>query len=149
MEKTAVLVIEATKEFTVPLERLYEAWTREADLKQWWKPMGNTLTAVTNELKPGGSIRYSFESPEHNPAFEIHGAYQEVAAAQKLVYTWNWEVHNNDIQESEFQLTIIFSAQGSGSRLHVKQENFKSEEALQPHKQGWEKSLNDLKLFLG
>ncbi len=148
MEKTDALVVEATKEFSVPPERLYEAWTQEADLKQWWKPMGNNLTSVTNDLKPGGSVRYSFESPDHNPAFEIHGSYQEVVEAKKLVYTWNWELHNNDIQESDFQLTIVFSAQGTGSLLQIKQENFKSEEALQPHQQGWEKSLNDLKNFL-
>ncbi len=144
MENNSSLEVQATKKFNVPVQRLYEAWISEKDLKQWWHPMGNQLMQLVNELKEGGQILYAFETAEQKPAFKISGEYKEVKEQQRLVYTWNWEVPDSAVGDSDFELTIVFSEAGNGSRLDVKQANFKTEEAIQPHKEGWEKALNDL-----
>ena len=146
MENKEGIALKTSKDFPVPVQRLYEAWTTENDLKQWWQPMSNKLTTMSNELKEGGKVHYAFETTEHNPAFEISGDYKEVKANERLVYTWNWQVPSDAIQDSEFLLTIEFVPQGNASRLEVKQENFTSEESVQPHKDGWEKALNALQV---
>jgi uncharacterized protein YndB with AHSA1/START domain len=148
MENTNDLKISLNKEFNVPVERLYEAWTSEKDLKEWWHPRENTLQSVTNDLKPGGKVAYNFTNNENKEVFIINGTYKEVEEGKKLVYTWNWQLPTATIQDSEFLLTIDFESTGNGSRLHIKQENFANEEAVQPHREGWEKGLSDLQQYL-
>jgi uncharacterized protein YndB with AHSA1/START domain len=148
MEKNQDLTVQCTRQFGVPVERLYTAWTTEADLREWWQPMGNVLSHMTNELQNGGALQYNFEATDGQPAFSIDGNYKEVVPNQRLVYTWNWKVPNDAIQDSEFLLTIAFRSEGNGSTIDVRQENFISEESVLPHRQGWEKALEDLQQYL-
>ncbi|HVF80562.1 MAG TPA: SRPBCC domain-containing protein [Flavisolibacter sp.] len=140
--------IELTKDFGVSAEVLYKAWTTEDGLKQWWHPMGNTLRGLTNELRDGGKVEYQFSTAEGEEAFTISGVYKEVLPVKKLVYTWNWKLPSPSVQDTDFLLTIEFTSTGSGSSLHVMQENFTSEEAVQPHREGWENALQDLAAYL-
>ncbi len=60
METNKTFKLETSKEFSVPAEQLYEAWTEPEQLKQWWKPIGNQLKEVHNDLKKGGRVAYKF-----------------------------------------------------------------------------------------
>lgn len=142
------LKLEIGKDFPVSVGRLYQAWTTEEQLKQWWKPMGSHLDHVQNDLKPGGKVEYHFENSEPSAAFTINGQYEEVAENEKLVYTWNWKLPGEHQVKSDFKLSIGFQKKGGQSRLHVLQENIHDEEAVKLQKEGWEKALNDLYQFL-
>jgi uncharacterized protein YndB with AHSA1/START domain len=106
------------------------------------------LQEVTNEIKEGGQIRYVFQNHQHNHPFQITGQYDEVKEGEKLVYSWNWEIPGQNAAESKFKLSVLFTNQDNGSRLEVKQENFADEEAIHPHREGWDKALNDLQQYL-
>lgn len=147
MESKDALTVHITKEFPVSTDQLYKAWVTEEDLKQWWKPMGAQLKSVTNELKEGGTVKYEFAGGDDH-TFSITGKYDEVKEKELLKYGWNWEIPNEPIENSQYTLTVKFSGQGNSSTLDVTQENFKDEESIAPHKQGWEKSLNDLQQYL-
>ncbi len=136
--------VSISKEFNAPVEKLYKAWTQEEPLKQWWKPMNKTLTEVVNNLHKDGDVRYVFE----DNSLIIEGKYMEVKENEKLVYSWNWQLAKDDIKDSSYKLTIEFSGKDDISNITVLQENFESEEGALPHKEGWEKGLNDLKEFL-
>lgn len=144
MEINKALQVEAGKNFSVSAHTLYESWTDPEQLKQWWKPMGNTLKEVTNDLKEGGSVRYIFDSDK----LIISGKYLEVKEKEKLVYTWNWELPNDAVRNAEYKLTITFKSKDSGSEINILQENFQDEETLLPHQEGWNKGLSDLENFL-
>jgi uncharacterized protein YndB with AHSA1/START domain len=136
--------VEASKEFTVPVERLYEAWNNPEQLKQWWKPLGNHLKEVTNDLKEGGAVKYIFE----NNSLVISGTYEEVKKNEKLVYSWNWEFPENAIKNASYKLTIQFSGKDNGSAIKVLQETVQSEEMVHPNEEGWDTGLTDLEKFL-
>lgn len=144
METNNQQKVEASKQFAVPVEKLYEAWNDPEQLKQWWRPLGNHLKDVTNELKSGGTVRYMF----NDDALVISGTYDEVKPNEKLVYSWNWEFPGNAVKNASYKLTILFSGQQSGSQVHVLQETIKSDEMLHPKEDGWEKGLEDLANFL-
>ena len=148
MQVKDAIQIELSKEFPVPVDRLFKAWTTEEDLKQWWKPMGNTLTGLVNELSTGGRVEYKFSTDEGVEAFTISGTYKEAQPGKKLVYTWNWKLPSLSVQDTDFLLTIEFATTGGGSSLHVMQEQFTSEEAVLPHKEGWEGALQSLETYL-
>ena len=140
--------VSLSKEFPVTAERLYQAWTSPEELKNWWHPMGNELTSVTNELEEGGMVRYEFKTGESDDNIKIEGKYETVRPAEQLVYSWIWQLPHQPVGNGDYKLNIRFEPAGDGSRLHVAQENFGSEEAVQPHKEGWEKALEELEAYL-
>jgi uncharacterized protein YndB with AHSA1/START domain len=148
MESAVAHNVEVSKEFNVPANRLYQAWTSEEDLRQWWRPMENQLKHLTNELKPGGEVVYTFESQEGKEVFTIKGTYKEVEPNSKLVYTWNWQLPTPTVHDSDFLLTVLFESTESGSRIRVKQDQFANEESVQPHREGWDKALESLHAYL-
>lgn len=137
------------KDFPVPARQLYLAWTRPEALKQWWHPMGNNLVEVQNDLQPGGTVRYVFQPGSEQEKIEISGEYETVEPEKKLVYGWNWHLPQATVGNGHYKLTIGFEEIGANSKLTVLQENFDSEEAVQPHQEGWEKALQDLEAFVG
>lgn len=144
-EATEIL---AEKDFSVPVEKLYNAWISPEALKQWWRPMGNQLKDVKNEVREGGEVVYTFETTDQKESLIISGNYQEVKQQEKLVYTWNWNFQNESLQDSEFLLTVEFKSNGSGSSISVKQQNLIDDETVQPHHESWEKGLTDLHEYL-
>lgn len=148
MESSSAIRLYVHKSFEVSPERLFEAWTGEEDLREWWRPMGNRLEKETNELKEGGQIRYEFRNADGGHILTIDGVYKEVQGKEKLVYTWNWNLAKETVGKATYLLEVRFLPQGNGSRLEVVQENFSDEEAVQPHKEGWETALQDLKNYL-
>lgn len=148
METNNAIQLTLSKDFNVPVARLYQAWITPDDLKQWWRPMGNILQHATTPPKQDGQIEYVFANEQGAHSFTITGVYKEVQEEKKLVYTWNWQIPAATVGDSAFLLTIEFSAAASGSRINVTQENFTDEEAVHPHQDGWEKALTDLQQFL-
>ena len=136
--------VDVSKDFSVPVDQLYDAWTSTEKLKQWWKPMNKTLTEVVNDIKEGGTVKYLFS----DNSLVIEGKYLEVKPKEKLVYTWDWDLPADDVKDSAYKLTIEFSKKNNQLAIHVIQENFENEEGTLPHKQGWEKGLEDLDKFL-
>jgi uncharacterized protein YndB with AHSA1/START domain len=136
--------VEATAVFDVPVEQLYEAWTQREQLKQWWQTTGFQLIDVNNELKDGGKITYVFENEE----LMISGEYEKVEQFKLLKYSWNWHFKDSANGGGSYTITVEFSQTDSGSSINVKQQDNSTEERIMPHKQGWEKGLDDLKEYL-
>ncbi|MXV49907.1 hypothetical protein GS399_02910 [Pedobacter sp. HMF7647] len=148
MENGKDLTIEISQNFEVSKEYLYKAWTVEDDLKQWWKPFECLLAHASADIRKGGKVQYEFNDKTGNKAFDISGEYKEVKENEALVYSWNWNVAADEVGKGEFELSIHFSVSDNGSSLQIKQNNFISEEALLPHREGWEKQLANLKDYL-
>lgn len=131
------------KEFNAVKDNLYRAWTEEGSLKSWWKPMDKTLVSVENDIRPGGKVVYTFEGD-----LKIHGEYKEAQPGEKLVYSWIWDLPENGVHGGDYQLTVSFGGEGEKSTLSVLQEAFQNEQSVQPHREGWEQALDDLKRFV-
>jgi uncharacterized protein YndB with AHSA1/START domain len=98
---------------------------------------------VENDIRQGGNVAYYFEDD-----LKITGTYKEVKEGDKLVYSWNWHMPEQNIHDGQFVLQITFNDEGNSSRLDVQQDNFKEEHAIKPHQMGWEEALKDLQTFL-
>ena len=131
------------EEFPVSKEALYKAWTEPGQLKQWWKPMEKQLEDVQNDIRVGGKVVYRFSEP-----FTINGECKKVKEGDTLVYTWIWNLPEEVVHKGDYLLTIKFNGNGNSSTLDVTQEDFMDEHAIQPHKNGWQASLNDLENYL-
>jgi uncharacterized protein YndB with AHSA1/START domain len=144
MEQNNFNKVEASKQFAVPVEQLFRAWNDPEQLKHWWKPMGNNLLEVTNDLKAGGTVRYTFEEQ----GLTISGTYDEVKENEKLVYSWVWEFPDNTLNNAAYKLTVHFSTTENGSEIRVLQEKIEDKETVHPNEEGWEKGLSDLEQYV-
>lgn len=143
MNSTQTFEVAIERNFNATKERLFEAWTKPEELKQWWHPLGRKLKDVENDVRPGGMVTYLFED-----GLKVSGEYSEAVPAEKLVYTWNWELPEEPVENGKYLLRISFEGQGEKSTLKVKQENFTDEQSIQPHREGWDHALDNLEDYL-
>ena len=136
--------LNVSKQFNCSKEALYSAWTQPEQLKLWWKPMGNTLTDVVNDIKEGGEVKYVFKENR----LTINGKYEKVKEHDLLEYTWNWHISSEPIPEAPYKLSVQFEGDEKNSSILVTQTGFKKDESVQPHQQGWEQGLQQLQDFL-
>lgn len=148
MEITKEKKLELSKEFPVSKGRLYDAWTKPEDLSSWWKPQGSKLEEVENDVKVNSNFRYVFGRTEDANSFIVSGKYLEVKEHERLVYTWDWESSEKTLGGGNFKLTVRFHNTENGCRVVISQEDLKEQETLAPHRQGWEKALDDLYNYL-
>ena len=80
---TAPFVI--SRVFDAPREKVWRAWTEEAQLRQWWGPKGFKVTHCKLDLRPGGMMHYCLRAPDGQ---EMWGrwAIREVAKPERLAW---------------------------------------------------------------
>ena len=142
--------IHASKTFKANVSDLYDAWINPDKLKEWWQPAGNRLVNVENNVRDGGEIVYEFSDAEGKRTLLINGQYKEVKPAQRLVYSWDWQVPGSEhLSDNRFELTVEFSGDENGSSIQVTQTNEEENESIHPKEKGWEDELERLNEFLG
>lgn len=132
--------LQVSKDFSCSKEKLFNAWTQENELKQWWKPLGKQLSHVTNEMKEGGKIEYQVE----DGSLKISGEYKSAQPQQRLEYTWKWHLESEPVEDTEYTLDVQFEGDESKCSISVSQQGFSNENSIEPHKQGWEQALQHL-----
>lgn len=135
------------KTFEANVKDLYQAWTTEDALKQWWKPGGRKLKSVEADIKEGGKIKYTFEEIDGSPLI-IQGVYKEVKPEEKLVYSWDLSLDKAPVENGEYTLTVEFSQAKGGSKITVHQDKDAEEEGIHPNQRGWEEGLKNLASYL-
>jgi uncharacterized protein YndB with AHSA1/START domain len=132
-----------TRTFTAPRERVFRAWTDPDALKQWWIPAaGFAVDAAAVDLRVGGLYRIAMRNPQ-GEVFYVTGAYREVRAPERLVYTWRWEGTQMDgIGES--LVTVDFRSRGRATELQITHERFPDAAVRDRHGSGWAGCLDQL-----
>jgi uncharacterized protein YndB with AHSA1/START domain len=72
------------RSFDVPVERMFEMWTRPEHLSRWLPPEGIEMEFIRGEIKPGGAIFARMYGPDIQ--FYFRAEYREVGA-NRIVYT--------------------------------------------------------------
>ncbi len=75
-----------TRVIDAPPEKVYAAWTQPDLLKQWFAPLPWTVSAVENDVRPGGTTSITMRSPEGED-FPSPGVFLEVVKNERLVFT--------------------------------------------------------------
>ncbi len=78
------LDLRLTRTVEAPREKVFEAFTRAEHLVRWWAPGGLSMPLCEVDLRPGGTWRYSFRSPE-GWEHSCVTVYSIVAPPRKLV----------------------------------------------------------------
>ena len=100
-----------TRSLYAPPEKVFNAWTQPALLKQWFAPMPWTTAKAELDVRAGGASLIVMRSPE-GKEFPSYGVYLEVVKNARLVFTdaftKAWEPSDKPFMLVE----LTFEAQG-------------------------------------
>ena len=142
-EKTS---LEIVRFINVPTDRVYDAWTDPAQLRQWFGPENVRTRNIKADVRVSGNYRWDLTSPE-GEEMSAFGEYKELVPGKKIVFTWQW--NDDEAWENRTSVvTIELVESGGGTELRLKHEQLPSEESRDRHHEGWNSLLDKLEQFL-
>jgi uncharacterized protein YndB with AHSA1/START domain len=137
-----------TRSFSVPRERLFDAWTNPQELKIWWQlGHGWKLNVAEIDLRVGGKYRIGLASSQSDAKHAVTGTFREVSVPERLVYTWVVEGPRTNDEESI--VTVEFHDKGTSTELVLKHDKLVGTESRQNTYDGWLTVLDGLARLLG
>jgi uncharacterized protein YndB with AHSA1/START domain len=76
---------EISRVYDAPRDKMWQAWTEPARLKQWWGPRGFKVHTCKVDLRPGGIFHYGMKAPDGSDMWGKF-VYREIKAPEKLVF---------------------------------------------------------------
>jgi uncharacterized protein YndB with AHSA1/START domain len=142
MSDDRTLVI--TRVLDAPRELVFAAWTDPAQAARWWGPRGFTTISAEMDVRVGGAWRRRMRSPK-GAAHVSHGVYLEIAAPERLVFTFSWEQGGAPGHGPETVITLTFADLGGGrTEFVLRQEGFATVAGRDDHNLGWSGALDRL-----
>ncbi len=72
-----------TREFKVPREKVFEAWTNPKLVQQWWGPANFESPFCSIDLKVGGKFHFCMRAPDGKDYWNV-GEYTEIVVPEKI-----------------------------------------------------------------
>lgn len=139
--------LKLVRSFSVPRERLFQAWTEPEELKKWWQlGHGWKLTVAEVDLRVGGKYTIGLSSTHNDAWHKVSGTFREVSIPERLVYTWS--VEDSRARQEESIVTVEFIDRGSSSELVLKHERIMGKEPRESNYNGWLLVLDGLTKML-
>lgn len=133
----------------VPVDLVWEAWTKPEHLKEWFTPRPWTVKECELDLRPGGIFRTVMCSPE-GQEFPNVGCYLEIVPMKRLVFTSVLLPGYRPAVDDELPFTgvVTMEKQGTGTRyiamaIHRDEKGREQHEAMGFH-QGWGTALEQM-----
>lgn len=155
-EKTDLVI---THIFDAPVERVWQAWTDAADIKQWWGPDGFTAPLAQMDVRVGGTSLVCMSHPDFGTNYSTWD-YKEIVPQTRLAFVHNLaDEHGKKLDPvaigmpSDFpvdQLQVItFKALGEGkTELTVTEYGWTPGQMMEMSRMGMEQCLNKMAAIL-
>jgi len=121
-------LIQLTRVLGAPPGEVFAAWTDPVLLERWWTGVGGWV-----EAKADGALH------------GVVGAYTEVAAPERLGFTWTWENDPSVMRGSEGSLVdIVLREASDGTQLSLIHPGLGGKLVKDMHEEGWNALLTSL-----
>lgn len=139
----------------VPRERVWSAWTRPEQLKQWFAPRPWRTVECDIDLRPGGIFRTVMRSPDGQEGVNL-GCYLELRTNERLVWTDallpGFRPSPPSSRLPSFTAVITLESHGNGTR-YTAVAMHRDEQARARHAElgfyaGWGQALEQLVSFI-
>lgn len=78
--------VEVTKTFNAPIERVWETWSNEELVKQWWGPKDYTCPTAKIDFREEGKYLLAMKGPDQKVIWST-GIYKEIFPLELIVCT--------------------------------------------------------------
>lgn len=142
------LKLEIRRVIRASRQRVFEAWTRPAEIRKWFGPAGSEVLEAEADVRQGGrwSITTRHLSPDGGEEHRCgaFGEYITIVPNRLLRFTWT----PNSSPNEETLVTIELQDVAGGTELTLRHERFANELSRAGHEQGWTGTLVKLAAFL-
>ncbi|HYN62283.1 MAG TPA: SRPBCC domain-containing protein [Rubrivivax sp.] len=135
--------LQQTRFIRAPREKVFDAFTNEAMLRQWHCPRGLSVPHSRCDARAGGQWQLNMLSRDGS-SFAVGGVYREVSRPERLVYTWAWQGDNSPMGGVETLVEVDFLEREGGTELRLRHSGFPAAAARDAHAAGWRSTLNRL-----
>ena len=139
----SLLILVVRRTIAAAPERLFDAWTRPEQLRQWWGPTGVICTAAESDLRLGGSYRIANQFPDGRVVW-INGEFFSIERPRELGYTWRL----GSQQEAHERVIVRFEPRGAQTEIIVTHERIRDATDRESHQQGWAGCLQGLETYI-
>lgn len=133
------------REVAASRERVFAAWTDVAQAAFWWAPRGFTTLSCEMDVRPGGRWHRRMRAPD-GKLITKYGVYREIAAPERLAFTYNTE--GEGIDDPETLVTVTFADLGGRTRLTLRHAAFATDASRLDHEGGWTGCLERFAAFV-
>lgn len=138
------------REFSAPIQAVFEAWTQADVLAKWFGPQGFIVLNAQTDLAVGGRYEITIQSPDNN-IIKHYGEYVEIKAPNTLIFTWvlqDQSCAGSEGQHETTLVTLLFEKTDKGTLLTLTHEKLPDQAAYDGHQFGWQSSLEALNQHL-
>ena len=132
------LVVERT--FDAPRDRVFRAWVDPVLMSKWFAPIGMRATEVAVEPHVGGKYRIGMQEPDGRTIY-VTGEYIEIAAPDRLVFTWSWL---SEQRRENSLVTVEFIDRGASTHIILIHERLRTADIKEGNREGWSNCLESL-----
>jgi uncharacterized protein YndB with AHSA1/START domain len=145
-DKKPAFELELERVIDAPRQRVYEAWTKPEQMKQWFAPKPYQLIVNTMDFRPGGKFSMAMRGPDGGD-FPFTGTYREIVAPAKLSWTGEFSTGPAD----QMTTVVSFEEQDKKTKVHARQTfhvmTDEIKHATAGAHQGWNMTLDQLAAF--
>jgi uncharacterized protein YndB with AHSA1/START domain len=141
--------------FPFPVERLWSAWTKSAELEKWYCPVFLKVIpgSATSEAEVGGRWAIAVDVSENGFNAYFWGTYSEVNLHQKLVHDLNYSQDELEFALREpaaeaHRIEIDFSNTDAGTVVRFSQFGEMEQEQAEASREGMESYFDNLNSYL-
>jgi uncharacterized protein YndB with AHSA1/START domain len=139
-----------TRIIDAPRQRVWEAWTRQEHLVQWWgQPKDATMPFAKLDFRVGGFFHYKVELPEGRVVWGKK-VYREITEPERLVFDdYYSDEQGNQVVTAEsphMVVTATFADREGKTELTVRHAGIGAGTGgtMDQYKQGWSECLDRL-----
>lgn len=132
--------LELDRWLAAPIERVFEAFTDPALLRQWWGPRDFVIEEIDFPAVSGERYRVALRAPDGS-RFAHVGRFVEVAPPTRLSYSWEWI--EGPMRRGETLVELDFRTEDGGTRVELRHSRFADAATRDAHT-GWLDSFDRL-----
>lgn len=76
-------LVDITRKFNAPVERVWQAWTTPQIMKEWWGPENYSCPEAKMDVRKGGQAILAMKGPDGKVQYSS-GTYEEVIPQKNL-----------------------------------------------------------------
>jgi predicted 3-demethylubiquinone-9 3-methyltransferase (glyoxalase superfamily)/uncharacterized protein YndB with AHSA1/START domain len=151
--RTNSQVLNISRQFNLPVDKVWQAWTDPETFKKWCGPKDFICPHSSIDLKVGGKYLNCMQSAQ-GEKFWSTGVYREIVPNRKLVCTDSFSDEHGNVKSAsdlnmpgdwplELLVDLTFEEKDGKTMMHLRHEGLPTE-MLEECKNGWQQSFDKL-----
>ena len=119
MTESTDRVLSFTRFLKASPEQVWKAWSNPRHIEQWWAPKPVITEVTAFDFKPGGAFNSTMTLPD-GTVMPGEGSFLEVVPMSRIAFTDMFTAGWQPTESGFFAGVFDLSAEGSGTRYHVR-----------------------------